>query len=93
VGLRSDDSSEKAYPFARLVAGRLQPEMILDTVEIIKVALEKGGLVNLIINNRASGNAPWPAQEIARRFLEKTEPTRSPPSQLWETQPKPVRLF
>lgn len=49
----------------------LQPEMVLDTVEIIKGAVEKGILVNLIINNRAGGNAPLIAREIAERLIPK----------------------
>jgi hypothetical protein len=40
------------------VEGMMAPEMILETVEIIKGAIEKDVLVNLIINNRAGGNAP-----------------------------------
>jgi len=31
----------------------MQPEMLRETVEILKTAIEKGELVNLIINNRA----------------------------------------
>jgi len=41
--------SVRAYPFDKLVEGMLQPEMILETVEIIKGAIEKDVLVNLII--------------------------------------------
>ena len=56
----------RAYPFDRLVEGMLQPEMVLETVEIVKDAIEKGVLVNLIINNRAGGNAPMIAGRLLR---------------------------
>ena len=39
--------------------------MTLETVEIMKASIDKGVLVNLIINNRAGGNAPL----VARRLL------------------------
>ena len=52
----------------------LQPEMVLETVEIVKGAIEKGVLVNLIINNRSGGNAPFIAREIAERLIPKPPP-------------------
>jgi hypothetical protein len=55
-----------------MVEGMLQPEMVLDTVEIIKTAVEKGLMVNLIINNQAGGNAPLVAREIAEKFVGKS---------------------
>ena len=45
-----------------------------DCVEILKTAIEKGELVNLIINNRAGGKAPLIAREIAEKFVGKKEP-------------------
>jgi uncharacterized protein YecE (DUF72 family) len=69
LGMRYEDSYEKAYPFDRIVEGMLQPEIVLEAVEIIKTAIEKGVLVNVIINNRAGGNAPMIAQAIAEKFL------------------------
>jgi hypothetical protein len=32
----------RAYPFDKLVEGMLQPEMVIETVDIIKGAIEKG---------------------------------------------------
>ncbi len=60
--------------------------MILDqeTVEIVKTAIEKGVLVNLIINNRAGGNAPMIGQEIAEKFVGKKEPEVSQQRGLWD---------
>ena len=69
LDMRYEDSYAKAYPFDKLVEGMLQPEMVLETVEILKGAIEKGVLVNLIINNRAGGNAPLIAREIAEKFI------------------------
>jgi len=74
----------KAYPFDRLVEGMLEPEMVRETVEIVKTAIEKGVLVNLLINNRAGGNAPLIAWEIAKKFLGKKEPKMSQQRGLWD---------
>jgi hypothetical protein len=54
--MRYEKSYAQSYPFDRLEEGMLQPEMVLETVDIIKVAIKKGVLVNLIINYRAGGN-------------------------------------
>jgi hypothetical protein len=44
-------------------------KMIEDTVKIVNEAIKDKIQVNLIINNRAGGNAPLIAQKIADRFL------------------------
>jgi hypothetical protein len=44
------------------------PEMIEDTVKIANEALKYKIQVNLIINNRAGGNAPLSAQKITDRL-------------------------
>ena len=62
----------------------LQPEMVLETVEIVKTAIEKGVPVNLIVNNRAGGDAPLIAQEIAEKFMGKKEPNVSRQLGLWD---------
>ena len=51
----------------------MAPEMVLETVELMKTATEKGVLANLIINNRAGGNAPIIAQIIAKKFMPKNQ--------------------
>jgi hypothetical protein len=66
-----------------MVEGMMQPEMVLETVEIVKTAIEKGELVNLIINNRAGGNAPLIAREIAEKFIGKSRPTLNGQLDLW----------
>jgi hypothetical protein len=58
--------------------------MVRETVEIVKGAIEKGVLVNLIINNRAGGNAPLIAREIAEKFIGKKEPEVSQQRGLWD---------
>jgi len=50
-----------------LVPGMLDPEMIEDTAKIINEAIRDKVQVNLIINNRAGGNAPMIAEKIANR--------------------------
>jgi uncharacterized protein YecE (DUF72 family) len=83
LGMRYEDSFEKAYPFGKLVEGMLQPEMVLETVEILKGAIEKGVLVNLLINNRAGGNAPIIAQIIAEKLIPKPTPKTKSQLSLW----------
>ena len=46
----------------------LDPEMIEDTAKIINEAIRDKVQVNLIINNRAGGNAPMIAEKIAERL-------------------------
>ena len=82
-GMRYEDSYKKAYPFDRLVEGMMAPEMVLETVEIVKGAVEKGELANWIINNRAGGNAPLIAQSIAKKFMPENRSTLSKPGSLW----------
>jgi hypothetical protein len=63
-----EESYAKAFPFDKMVPGMLDPEMIEDTVKIVNEAVKDGARVNLIINNRAGGNAPLIAQKIADRL-------------------------
>ncbi len=63
-----EESYPKAFPFDKMVSGMLDPEMIEDTVKIVNEATKDKVRVNLIINNRAGGNAPLIAQKIADRF-------------------------
>jgi hypothetical protein len=53
----------------------LQPEMISETVEIIRQAKENGLTVNALVNNRAGGNAPLIAHEIVKNFVGKISKT------------------
>lgn len=77
----------QAFPFDRLVEGMVQPEMILETVDLMLQAVNQGVIVNVIINNRAGGNAPLLAKMIASKFLQKVNPSPKPKGQLsfWDT--------
>jgi hypothetical protein len=63
-----EESYVKAFPFDKMIPGMLDPEMIEDTVRIVNEAIKDKIQMNLIINNRAGGNAPLIAQKIADRF-------------------------
>ena len=63
-----EESYAKAFPFDKLVTGMMDPEMVADTVQIANEAISDKIRVNLIINNRAGGNAPLIALKIADRF-------------------------
>ena len=83
LNMRYDEPYIQTYPFDKIVEGLLQPEMILETVEIVKGAIEKGVLVDLIINNRAGGNAPLIAREIAEKLIPKPPPKVKRQLRLW----------
>jgi len=51
-----------------MIPGMLGSEMIEDTAKILNEAVKDKVQVNLIINNRAGGNAPLIAQKIADRL-------------------------
>jgi uncharacterized protein YecE (DUF72 family) len=82
LGMRYDESYIRAYPFDKLVEGMVQPEMILETVDLMWQAVNQEVLVNVIINNRAGGNAPLLAQLIARKFIQRAAPAPKPKGQL-----------
>jgi uncharacterized protein YecE (DUF72 family) len=63
-----EESYVKAFPFDKMVDGMLDPEMIEDILSIINEAVGDGYRVNLIINNRAGGNAPLIAEMIASKL-------------------------
>jgi len=68
--MRYEEAYKKAFPFDKEIEGMMHPQMIDDSVEITKFAINQDIHVNITINNRAGGNAPIIAQEIARRFIE-----------------------
>ena len=63
-----EDSYARAYPFDKMVDGMMNAEMIDDAVEIILERIRQRKRMRLIINNRAGGNAPMIAQQIADRL-------------------------
>ena len=68
-GMRYEDAYARAHPFNTLVEGMMTPQMVNETTDIMHAAIEDGVQINVIINNRAGGNAPLIAQKIARQFL------------------------
>jgi len=70
IGMRYEVAYEKAHPFDRLVEGMLRDEMVEETVSMMKMGFEENVKMNIIINNRAGGNAPLIARRIAERFIE-----------------------
>jgi hypothetical protein len=52
------------------IEGMISPQMIDDSVEITRLAIDQDIQVNITINNRTGGNAPIIAREIAKRFVE-----------------------
>jgi hypothetical protein len=67
--MRYENAYAKAFPFDALVEGMLQDKMVEETVELMKAGAGQGVRVNVIINNRAGGNAPLIAERIAEGFL------------------------
>jgi hypothetical protein len=65
-----EDSYAKAFPFDKMVDGMMNPGMIDDTIQIIMEGVRRRKRMDLIINNRAGGNAPMIAQQIAQRLQE-----------------------
>ena len=68
-GMRYEDAYARTHPFNTLVDGMMNPQMVDETADIMKVAINEDVKINIIVNNRSGGNAPLIAQQIARRFL------------------------
>jgi len=68
-GVRYEDAYARAHPFRAGVSGMQTPGMIENTVEIVRKAIEEGIRIHVIVNNRAGGNAPLLARQIAHRFV------------------------
>ena len=69
--MRYDETYVKAYPFDKMIDGMMTPQMISESLEIIGAAIDNGAGINVIINNRAGGNAPMIANRIKRAFRKK----------------------
>jgi phosphoheptose isomerase len=70
LGTRYEDAYSKAFPFDRLIEEIIQPGMIAQTARLMWDALSNNVEINIIINNRAAGNAPLLAQRIVGEFVE-----------------------
>lgn len=70
LGMRYAEAYDRAHPFNRMIEGMMNPQMVAETVELIRTAIQQGIHTNVIINNRAGGNAPLIARKISHRFME-----------------------
>jgi hypothetical protein len=69
LGVRYEDAYGRAFPFDRIIEEMMQPAMVDHTVRLMCEAVEKNVHLNILINNRAAGNAPLLAQMIIREFV------------------------
>lgn len=69
-GVRYEDAYARAHPFDALVDDMVDTGMVRETAELTREAADRGEQISIIINNRAGGNAPLIARQIAQRFLE-----------------------
>jgi uncharacterized protein YecE (DUF72 family) len=76
--VRYEDAYARAFPFNQMVAGMMNPRMVEESVALMLEAVERDRHINVLINNRAGGNAPQIAQEVAKRFLERQSEEGSP---------------
>jgi uncharacterized protein YecE (DUF72 family) len=67
-GMRYEEAYHRAFPFDHMVEGMMSRGMTEDTVHIMREVLKKNGEVTVIANNRAGGNAPLVAREVAGKF-------------------------
>ena len=65
LGMRYGESYQKAFPFDAPVDGMQSSRMIEESVAIMLRAVEQGARIYVSINNRAGGNAPMIAQQLA----------------------------
>ena len=69
LGMRYEEAYAKAFPFDKMVEGMMPGRMVEETVKITREGVRQGVGMNLLINNRAGGNAPLIARRIAEEFL------------------------
>jgi uncharacterized protein YecE (DUF72 family) len=70
IGMRYEEAYLKGFPFDKMVEGMMSPRMPEETAEVMLEAIKQGVQANVIINNRAGGNAPLIAQKVADKFVE-----------------------
>ena len=69
IGMRYEDAYAKAHPFNKLVDGMLQPQMVREAAGFMREDAGRITRTSIIINNRAGGNAPIIAQQVAEEFF------------------------
>lgn len=70
IGVRYEDAYARAFSFDRLIEEMIEPGMISQTAQLMWKAVSDEVEINIMINNRAAGNAPGLAQRIVKEFLE-----------------------
>lgn len=73
MGMRYEEAYARAHPFDKLQTDMLQAGMIKDTAELMLTSVSRGAAINVIVNNRAGGNAPQIAQLISKEFMVRQE--------------------
>jgi uncharacterized protein YecE (DUF72 family) len=73
IGMRYEEAYLKAFPFDKMVEGMMSPRMPEETAEVMLEAVRQDVQANVIINNRAGGNAPLIAQQVAGKFIENSK--------------------
>jgi len=68
--MRYTDAYIKAHPFDKMIDGMMNPRMVEETIALMSEAIDQGVHINVVVNNRAGGNAPIIAQKISEKFLE-----------------------
>lgn len=71
--MRYDETYGMAHPFDKMIEGMMSPQMIKDAVDIMNEAIHQGVRINVIINNRAGGNAPIIGNMIREEFDKKSQ--------------------
>jgi len=70
-GVRYADAYRQAFPFDCMVEGMMSTGMLEDALLVTQEALRENVRVNMVVNNRAGGNAPVIARRFAQRFLQR----------------------
>ncbi len=70
IGIRYEDAYARAFPFDKLIEDMVQPGMVPQTAELMWEGIKQGVEINVIINNRAGGNAPLIARRLVQKFIE-----------------------
>lgn len=69
--MRYEEAYGKTHPFDKMIDGMMSPAMVEETVDLMSIGIDRGVDMNIIVNNRAGGNAPAISQEISREFLKR----------------------
>lgn len=78
IGMRYEEAYARAYPFDRMVDELFQPALVEEAVGVAQAGIDQGMTVHIVINNRAGGNAPLIARQVAARFLADPRRQQSP---------------